>query len=64
MAPPLPPPIDPAELARLGAALPPVVLFGSSSWNYPGWKGLVYHREYRSKGASARMLEEYARFPL
>jgi uncharacterized protein YecE (DUF72 family) len=64
MAPPAPPPVDPAELARLGAALPPVVLFGSSSWNYPGWKGLVYHRDYRGKGASARMLEEYARFPL
>jgi uncharacterized protein YecE (DUF72 family) len=58
------PPVDPAELARLGAALPPEVLFGSSSWNYPGWKGLVYHRDYAGKGASARMLEEYARFPL
>jgi uncharacterized protein YecE (DUF72 family) len=48
----------------LGAALPSEVLFGSSSWNYPGWKGLVYHRDYAGKDASARMLEEYARFPL
>jgi uncharacterized protein YecE (DUF72 family) len=55
---------DPAEIARLGAELPRVVLFGASSWNYAGWNGLVYHREYRGKGASARMLEEYARFPL
>jgi uncharacterized protein YecE (DUF72 family) len=61
---PAPPPPDPAELARLGAALPAEVLFGSSSWNYPGWKGLVYHRDYAGKGASVRMLEEYARFPL
>ncbi|HUR93806.1 MAG TPA: DUF72 domain-containing protein [Gemmatimonadales bacterium] len=38
--------------------------FGASSWNYPGWRGLVYHREYEGRGASARMLEEYARFPL
>ena len=38
--------------------------FGASSWNYPGWRGLVYHRDYGGKGASARMLEEYARFPL
>jgi uncharacterized protein YecE (DUF72 family) len=40
------------------------VRFGASSWNYPGWKGLVYHRDYEGRGASARMLEEYARFPL
>ncbi len=38
--------------------------FGASSWNYPGWGGLVYHRAYEGRGASARMLEEYARFPL
>jgi uncharacterized protein YecE (DUF72 family) len=40
------------------------VRFGASSWNYPGWKGLVYHRDYEGRGASAKMLEEYARFPL
>lgn len=38
--------------------------FGASSWNYPGWKGLVYHRDYEGRGTSAKMLEEYARFPL
>jgi len=40
------------------------VRFGASSWNYPGWAGLVYHREYQGRGASARMLQEYAAFPL
>jgi uncharacterized protein YecE (DUF72 family) len=40
------------------------VRFGASSWNYPGWGGLVYHRDYEGRGASARMLEEYAAFPL
>jgi uncharacterized protein YecE (DUF72 family) len=40
------------------------VRFGASSWNYPGWGGLVYHRDYGGRGASARMLEEYAAFPL
>src|SRR5262249_7069061 len=65
MTSPAPPqPVEPSEIARLADALPPVVLFGSSSWNYPGWRGLVYHRDYRGKGAPARMLEEYARFPL
>jgi len=55
---------DPAELARLRAAIPPEVRFGTSSWTYPGWKGLVYTRDYPATGASADMLAEYARFPL
>jgi uncharacterized protein YecE (DUF72 family) len=41
-----------------------VVRFGTSSWNYPGWRGLVYHRDYEGKGVSTRMLEEYAAYPL
>lgn len=55
---------DTAELTRLRAALPATVRLGTSSWNYPGWRGLVYHREYGGKGVSTRMLEEYAAFPL
>jgi len=54
----------PAEIEGLAARLPDVVRFGTSSWTYPGWKGLVYHRDYPKTGASAAMLEEYARFPL
>ena len=38
--------------------------FGTSSWNYPGWKGLVYSRDYPATGAVAEMLGEYATFPL
>lgn len=52
------------ELGALAARLPAHVRFGASSWNYPGWRGLVYHRDYQGRGASARMLEEYAAFPL
>ena len=52
------------SLGALAARLPAHVRFGASSWNYPGWRGLVYHREYQGRGASARMLEEYAAFPL
>jgi uncharacterized protein YecE (DUF72 family) len=40
------------------------VYFGTSTWTYPGWKGLVYSRDYPATGASAAMLAEYARFPL
>jgi uncharacterized protein YecE (DUF72 family) len=52
------------DFERLGARIPPLVRFGTSTWNYPGWRGLVYHRDYGPKGAAAKMLEEYAAFPL
>jgi len=52
------------RLAELAAHLPDVVRFGTSSWTYPGWKGLVYQREYPKTGSAAAMLEEYARCPL
>ncbi|MBP6671357.1 MAG: DUF72 domain-containing protein [Gemmatimonadales bacterium] len=55
---------DRADLQDLADRLPPQALFGTSSWNYPGWKGLVYERDYPRTGAAARMLEEYARYPL
>ncbi len=55
---------SPDRLRELAARLPATTLFGASTWNYPGWKGLVYHRDYPKSGASAKMLEEYARFPL
>ena len=48
----------------LAAAIPPGVHFGTSSWNYPGWKGLVYSRDYPATGAVAEMLGEYAHHPL
>lgn len=52
------------ELERLRGTLPANIRFGTSSWNYPGWKGLVYHRDYPTRGAAAKMLAEYGRFPL
>jgi len=53
-----------AELERLAARLPTEVRFGTSTWTYPGWTGLVYARPYPAKGTAAAMLAEYARFPL
>jgi uncharacterized protein YecE (DUF72 family) len=49
---------------RLREQIPDSVRFGTSTWNYPGWRGLVYHQDYGPKGAAARMLKEYAAFPL
>jgi uncharacterized protein YecE (DUF72 family) len=54
----------PEQLQAWAGSLPPECLFGTSSWTYPGWKGLVYHQDYPRTGASAAMLAEYARFPL
>ena len=37
------------------------IYFGSSSWKYPGWKGIVYNRSYPSKKVFDReCLTEYA----
>ncbi|HET6796720.1 MAG TPA: DUF72 domain-containing protein [Gemmatimonadales bacterium] len=57
-------PPDAADFERLGRRIPPLVRFGTSTWNYPGWAGVVYHRDYGPKGAAAKMLEEYSAFPL
>ena len=56
--------VDLGRFEQLSERIPPNVRFGTSTWNYPGWRGLVYQREYGSKGAPAQMLEEYAAFPL
>ena len=55
---------DRAALERLRSRIPPSVRFGTSTWNYPGWRGLVYQQDYSPKGAAAKMLREYAAFPL
>jgi uncharacterized protein YecE (DUF72 family) len=37
------------------------VLFGTSSWKYPGWKGMIYNRTYPSKKAfEQECLSEYS----
>jgi uncharacterized protein YecE (DUF72 family) len=53
-----------ADFERLRERIPPSIRFGTSTWNYPGWRGLVYHEDYGPKGAAAKMLREYAAFPL
>ncbi len=68
-----PPEPDPAEgrLRRvhdeardIAARLPAGVFFGTSSWSFPGWKGLVYSST-RTQAALAREgLREYAQHPL
>lgn len=52
------------EVRELANHVPESIRFGTSSWTYPGWKGLVFANDYPATGASARMLSEYARWPL
>ncbi len=53
------------ELESIRARLPSGVRLGTSSWTFPGWAGLVYHRRYPNQRAFLReSLEEYAKHPL
>jgi len=61
-------PVGPAEVAeeleQIAGQLPASIHLGTSSWSFPGWKGLVYDRQ-ASKATLARYgLAAYARHPL
>jgi len=54
-----------AELESLRDRLPSKVRFGTSSWTFPGWAGLVYTKRYGSQKRFLReSLGEYASHPL
>jgi uncharacterized protein YecE (DUF72 family) len=49
----------------LGApALPPEIRIGTSSWFFPGWRGLVYEGVYPQTALSKKGLAAYAQIPL
>ena len=49
---------------ELAKNLPPEILFGTSSWTYPGWKGKIYQKQYKSeKQFKSESLAEYCEFP-
>jgi uncharacterized protein YecE (DUF72 family) len=62
--------VNPAEasqeaLRAIRNRLPTKLRFGTSSWTFPGWAGLVYHRRYPNQRAFLRdSLGEYAQHPL
>jgi uncharacterized protein YecE (DUF72 family) len=57
------PPHDPS-LAALAARLPATLRFGTSSWGFAGWAGLVYDRPHRESQLSRDGLAAYSRHPL
>ncbi len=53
-----------AAAAELANRLPPEVLFGTSSWSFPGWAGLVYSEPSSTTELARHGLREYATHPL
>jgi uncharacterized protein YecE (DUF72 family) len=52
------------ELTTLAHALPPTLRLGTSSWNFPGWRGLVYAPNANKAHLSRHGLAAYAQHPL
>jgi hypothetical protein len=42
--------------------LSPLIHFGTSTWAYEGWQGIVYHKPYPKKRFKQDCLAEYAAF--
>lgn len=52
------------EAAAIATRLPAGVFFGTSSWSFPGWRGLVYGRATTQASLAREGLREYATHPL
>ncbi|MDP3760418.1 MAG: DUF72 domain-containing protein [Ramlibacter sp.] len=61
-------PVEPATAGtavhELAASTPHRVHLGTSSWSFPGWKGLVWNGEHAESQLSKDGLAAYARHPL
>jgi uncharacterized protein YecE (DUF72 family) len=57
-------PGDDAGTRVLAARLPPDLRFGTSSWSFPGWAGIVYGRAASTQTLARDGLREYASHPL
>ena len=54
----------PEEIAAVAARLGENVYLGTSSWSFPGWRGLVYDRDVSKTTLSRHGLSAYASHPL
>jgi uncharacterized protein YecE (DUF72 family) len=53
-----------AEVQQIAAALPPQIHLGTSTWSFPGWKGIVYGDDYSNSKLSRDGLAAYGLHPL
>jgi uncharacterized protein YecE (DUF72 family) len=51
-------------LRALAARLPDTLRMGTSSWSFPGWRGIVYATERSPRDLARDGLREYAKHPL
>lgn len=59
------PPVPPGDSVRsIAARLPAHVRLGTSSWAYPGWRGIVYGSRAPAAALAADGLAAYAEWPL
>ncbi|MDA1008135.1 MAG: DUF72 domain-containing protein [Planctomycetota bacterium] len=56
-------PIDP-EVTRLASALPRFIRLGTSSWSFPGWRGMIWDRSTSESTLARAGLGVYASHPL
>ena len=54
----------PAEIRTLGDGLPGNIRLGTSSWSFPGWKGIVWDDDYSDTKLSRQGLSAYANHPV
>lgn len=52
------------QLRPVADALPPLLRMGTSSWSFPGWRGIVYPRAASASELAREGLRDYARHPL
>jgi uncharacterized protein YecE (DUF72 family) len=53
-----------AAIAELAAAIPQLVYLGTSSWSFPGWKGLVWDGDHNESTLAKQGLAAYAQHPI
>jgi uncharacterized protein YecE (DUF72 family) len=53
-----------AEAREVAEHLPADLYFGTSSWSFPGWAGIVYSRERTTSDLARNGLREYAQHPM
>lgn len=53
-----------ADARAITARLPDGIRFGTSSWSFPGWKGIVYSGKVTAASIARDGLRQYARHPL
>lgn len=58
-------PAEPSQdVLDLAAELPPSVRLGTSSWSFPGWRGIVYGDDYSNSKLARDGLAAYGAHPL